>query len=547
MADDVGRVTRSLRVASPGVPSAPAPAQPSQALPAVSYDQWGPRDGQGFRQLMRGTTIGEPLSLRMPTQTRPPRRFPFTYSVDEVLRDPARARAFVEDYFSSEAPFFRLARDERTGLAIDGVNLDPVTREPASQRSWTVPSKECLDLALLVKILERDPLALRLVPGDAQAEVLRLLERKITTYERFARDYPGYGGFMPWVVINADGSVAPSNEYWERHVPALDNGEWAFVLLGVEHALREQGHTALADRYRAFNQRLAGNVRRVFFDEEVNAVRDQTRVTNNRDPSVAYEGYPYGFIRAEHGVHEGAMMLHYMALHADPPLSRTQVDRMWAQTRMERLEHQDGTTWQGFWGSSHEEWEFAIMPKRDLPEYRDLFRIRQEIRTHDANRRGNPGFGASINSPIDGYAIDHGIPSIAREPVTSYPFYALYGVFPVLLEQSGRDGGREGLAWLLNGLRARNAVTSIGGGEAVTNDGTRSTPMKTVDGTFLNLLALTGGLEDTMRRTMQANGTYDRYQATLRGEYQEAFGTTPLREPSSMARPSVPVPWTDPE
>ena len=542
MADDVGRVTRSPRVVPGPFESSTAPP-PERALAAVSEE---PR-ADGWRQLMRGTVAMQGPRLAPPaSRAAPTGRFPFTYSVDEVLRDPARARAFVEDYFSAEAPFFRLARDERTGLAVDGVNLDPATREPASQRSWTVPAKECLDLALLVKVLEGDPLAARLMPGDARAQVLGILERKVATYERFAREYPGYGGFMPWVVLNDDGSVAPSDSYWQRHVPALDNGEWAFVLLGVEHALREQGHTALADRYRAFNDLLASNVRRVFFDESVNAVRDQTRVSNNRDANVAYEGYPYGYIRAEHGVHEGAMMLHYMSLYARPPLSQTQVERMWAQTRMERVEHEDGTTWQGFWGSSHEEWEFAIMPKRDLPEYRDLFRIRQQIRTNDAVRRALPGFGASINAPTGGYAIDHGIPSIAREHVTDYPFYALYGVFPVLLEQSGRDSGREGLAWLLNGLRARNAVTSIGGGEAVTNDGRQSVPMKTVDGTFLNLLALTGGFASTMRARLQADGTYDAYQATLRNEYAEAFAGPPLREPRSIAPPAVAVPWTEP-
>ncbi|HSI06744.1 MAG TPA: hypothetical protein VLC93_19800, partial [Myxococcota bacterium] len=101
------------------------------------------------------------------------------------------------------------------------------------------------------------------------------------------------------------------------------------------------------------------------------------------------------------------------------------------------------------------------------------------------------------------------------------------------------------LAWLLYGLRARHAVTSIGGGEAVTNDGRQSVPMKTVDGTFLNLLALTGGFESTMRDRMRADGTYDGYQSILRGEYREAFGDQALREPRGIAPPGVSVPMRD--
>lgn len=482
-------------------------------------------------------------------------RFPFNHTVDSVLRDPAAAKAFVNDYLDHEAPFFAKARDAKTGLAFDGVDLDPKTLELSGYRRLTATSKECTDVAVMAKMLTGHPLASRLIgSGDVRAEVLAILGRKIDSYERFDREYPGYGGFMPWIRIGADGSLGPANEHWEHNVPSLDNGEWMFTLLALEHVLRQQGETVLADRYKAWNERLARSVRRVFWDEEKRAVRVQAKISDIRDPNATYESHTGdAFIRGPHGVHEGAMILHYMSLYANPGLSPEDVKHLWSETRMEPVEHKHGTTWQGYWGSPHEEWEFAIMPKRDQPEWAQLFRIRQKIRTQDAVERHKPGFGASINAPVSGpqestsvpYAGDHGIPSIAYSTTTDYPFYAIYGVFTLLLEQADSPVHREGVAWLLNTLRAREAVTSMGAGESVNNDGTRSAPLKTIDGSHLNWLGLMGGLCDEVRDRMKADGTYDQYQAILREEYRETF-PNPLNEPSGFAAPQVSVPWQPP-
>ncbi len=481
-------------------------------------------------------------------------RFPFNHAIEDVLASPEAARRFVEDYFDHEAPFFQIARDFKTGLAFDGVDLDPKTGKLSGFRRMTATSKECTDVAVITKVLTGDPLAARLVGKgvDARAAVLEILAKKVDSYERFDREYPGYGGFMPWIKIGADGSLGPADKHWESNVPSLDNGEWLFTLLAVEHVLRQQGETALADRYKAWNEKLARNVKRVFWDEEKQAVRVQAKISDIRDPNATYASHDGdAFIRGQHGVHEGAMILHYMALYASPGLTEAQVKHMWSETKMNLVEHKHGTTWQGYWGSPHEEWEFLIMPKRDQEEWAALSRIRQKLRLLDAVERGKPGLGASINAPDSGpqegaivpYAGDHGIPSIAYSTVTDYPFYAVYGVFTVLLEQSGTPEHREGLAWLLNMMRARGAVTAMGAGESVNNDGTKAAPMKTIDGSFLNWLGLMGGVQDEMRARMKADGTYDKYQAILREEYRETFGDMKLEEPPDFVAPRVSVPW----
>ena len=55
-----------------------------------------------------------------------------------------------------------------------------------------------------------------------EEEAVSLLERKIKTYEKFDQDYPGYGGFLPWVAVN-NGVVTPTWD-WTDGVPSLDNG-----------------------------------------------------------------------------------------------------------------------------------------------------------------------------------------------------------------------------------------------------------------------------------------------------------------------------------
>lgn len=55
-----------------------------------------------------------------------------------------------------------------------------------------------------------------------KTEALDMLKKKIATYEKFASDYPGYGGFLPWVSVTKLG-VTPTWD-WTTGVPSLDNG-----------------------------------------------------------------------------------------------------------------------------------------------------------------------------------------------------------------------------------------------------------------------------------------------------------------------------------
>ena len=121
--------------------------------------------------------------------------------------------------------------------------------------NFSAASKESLHLGVLSKAIEGNKnaglfvcsyqchqqqlsfdecAALAFVNGSKIA--MELLDRKMDSLWAFAKNSPGYGGFLPWFTVD-NGLVAPLTS-WELRVPALDNGEMIFGLLGCIQALR---------------------------------------------------------------------------------------------------------------------------------------------------------------------------------------------------------------------------------------------------------------------------------------------------------------------
>ncbi|MEW6278773.1 MAG: hypothetical protein AB1758_09140 [Candidatus Eremiobacterota bacterium] len=452
---------------------------------------------------------------------------PFTRqtTLERVLADPDR---FLDDYVRHEAPFFRIARHPQSALTCDGWDLDPRTGQPVKPRYWSAPSKECLDVALLVKAVEQDRRALMLVSREEAVEILR---RKLQSYLDYHRRYPLAGGWMPWYYGGHQADPAPG---WEGNLPGLDNGEWVFALLVAEKVLRDRGYVELARGYREFLDLLETTAVPVFYDFEVGLVRGDVALSPDgyrTDPGRA------SHLTGEHGVHEGLMFVMFVTLFGRG-LPEDAPGRIWAATRMVRVEHPVATTWQGFWGSAHESWAYLFLPYRDLPEYRELFRLREIIRTRNAAQRGYCGLHASIHDPVTmQYVSNCGIEGIGTQPIKYNHALALYGAFPVLLADR-----RAGAAWLYNMLDAPRMLGPLGGGESISNDGRHFAPVKTIDGTFPILLAAMGGLEKETAAMLKERGLYQQFCEILREEYREAFGDAPLRCEADFALPPHPVP-----
>ncbi|MBS2035043.1 hypothetical protein JST97_08640 [bacterium] len=466
------------------------------------------------------------------------------YTTAEILNDEARAQSFQDEFLKSEANYFEACHDPRSGLVYDGVNLNAQTGQVESPRNWSAPSKECLDLGLCIKALKGDPKAVEVVGrGDAAAAkqaALQLLEKKMAAYQEFQQQNPGYAGFLPWYHIHSD-KVVPDGD-WVGKIPGLDNGEWMWTMLTAEKALREAGAEQLAGKYQAYNQMLMDNVARVFYDPKGVACRGDVRIQNPSDPNTGYEAlHPGAFMTGEHGVHEGCMLIHYLSLFGKG-LPDGAVDQIWDDIRMKRVETKHGSTWQGFWGSAHESWAYLFLPFRDHKGYRDLFRIREEVRVNNAVQRGYPGLATSTNGPRGGYLSDAGIEGVGSQPVHSNDTFAVYGCFPLLLEFAQKTGpGHFGLAWLHNMLTAPRMQGPMGAGESASNDGEAFSPMKTTDGTHPMLLGMMGGLEAETTAVLKEKGVYDQFMARIDSEYRETFGSKPLREPKGFVAPRAHV------
>lgn len=473
----------------------------------------------------------------MKVENRPSFCFADRFSRQEILQDPQRAEQFRDQFVASEAGYFQLCHDPSTGLVYDGVDLDARTGRVEKMRNWSAPSKECLDLGVLLKSLTGNAEAQRLVaPGKA----LELLEKKLDSYQDFQGENPGYAGFLPWYYIRNGGIEATPD--WYGKIPGLDNGEWMWTMLLTEKVLRDGGHTQLAERYAAYNQGLIDNVTRVFYDPQGVACRGDVRIHDPKDPNTGYEALnPGSFMTGEHGVHEGCMLIHFLTLFGKdlPPGA---AERIWDDIEMVRVETPAATTWQGFWGSAHESWAWLFLPFRDHAGYRDLHRLREQVRTQNAVERGYPGLATSTNGPRGGYLSAAGIEGVGSQPVTANDTFAVYGVFPLMLEYAQHVGpGNLALAWLHNMLSAPRMQGPLGAGESGTNDGQAFSAMKTTDGTHPTLLGMMGGLEKEMADLLREKGKYDDFMQRIDQEYREAFAR-PLHDRLPALAPQARVP-----
>lgn len=476
--------------------------------------------------------------------------FASVYDQTELLADPLAAREFLERFVDGESFFVREVRDDRSGLILDGINLDPMTGRRLSNRAYSAPSKECLDLAVLIKVIEKDTWAVRLMQPEL---ALQLLHKKIEAYEAFQRKYPGYAGFLPWYDLQSAAVPRLSDKipaldiqpmaFWSGKIPGLDNGEWMWSMLAVEHVLRREGHKQLAQRYAAYNQKLKANVARVFFDPQLVACRGDVRISDMGSDRASYAPLnPGAVMTGEHGVHEGCMLIHYLTLFGQG-LPAGAADRIWANITMKRVETEFGTTWQGFWGSAHESWAYLFLPFRDHPGYRQLHRLREKIRCNNAVKRSYPGFATSANGPEGRYLAAAGIEGIGSQPIEANHAFAVYGVFPMMLEFSGPDHSEPAyqVAWLHNMLLAPRMQGPLGAGECALNNGTAFAACKTADGTLPTLLGLMGGLEREMAEALRQSGHYHQFYSRIDAEYQESF-SAPLRDTSEFVAPQIQAP-----
>lgn len=153
-----------------------------------------------------------------------------------MMKDKAARDKFIGHYMQGEADFLELAGlNHNLAVSYDGHQLHIDTGTLTAQgHTFSAASKESLHWAVMLKVLEDDP---RAAPFGSEFSTLRVLDRKMQSYEGFNEKYPGYGWFLPWYSAVND-TMAPTWD-WGNRVPSLDNGQLFWAAYSVLFRLKE--------------------------------------------------------------------------------------------------------------------------------------------------------------------------------------------------------------------------------------------------------------------------------------------------------------------
>jgi hypothetical protein len=384
----------------------------------------------------------------------------FAINISEVTQPLAPEQVIQDDNYINElllkeSNFFTLgiAVNDSTYLTQDGVFLNSISLQPVGKASpFSAASKESLHLNLLAKVVLNDDRAQQLLFGldtdNAVIRALSILEEKVTTYEQFDAVYPAFGGFLPWFISEnrGDGVSMYPLSGWEDSMPALDNGQLAWSIFLVYHSLYKMGYEAIASRYEQRFNKMATNVKTLFFDTQRNVISGISQFTDssgNPDSSLPPEQLIY--IKDSYALtdsFEGELMAVFMALFS-PDLSEIQKQQLWANkfvnTRNYAATTGDTlTVIEGWAFSSHEQWKFLILPYLDNKISRDLFLNGEKVRADYSNENQFRGFFASVNTPANTYESLLGIQAVASQMGVKNTTLAPYATFPMLLADQNR-------------------------------------------------------------------------------------------------------------
>ncbi|MBI4971211.1 MAG: 6-phosphogluconolactonase, partial [Candidatus Omnitrophica bacterium] len=482
-------------------------------------------------------------------------RFAPEFKAEDLIGKKELADAYLRKLLYWEGQFHQpgIAYNAGSGLTYDGHSIDFETGElRGGPRNWSAASKESLQVALaaLAVLGEDDRVKLFMSPDNlakAEARAVDILTKKITSYEKFSRTYPGFGGFLPWFLVS-DGGMQPTRD-WQDRVPALDNGQLAWSLYAAYHALDAKGHKDLAARYKTRFDMMAQNAVTMFY-EGGGKIRGEVKIKNvNAAPSQENYLSNTNFLADPY---EGELFTFFITLFGRWKDAK-EADKVWANQRP-NLKPSDFktpqgrlTTLKGFWFSSHEMWKYLILPYTDDPTVRQIFENGERARTWNSALNKIPGLFASAHDVVTGnqnpaYLAESGIPELALQPVKNKKVVAPYAVFPVML--AGPSG--IALAWLDVMLKGPKMQSRFGTVESASVDGNAIAPLLTWDGKMTTVLAALGGIHAQIAKALKADGKYDAFRQILKREYGSVFPAV-AKNDIPFASPTASIPEAMPD
>jgi len=492
-------------------------------------------------------------------------RFALSYTLEELWDNPTLQDQFLDDVMYWEGNFAKnyVGLNVHAGLTYDGHGLNYTTGELGQGllHYWSAASKESIHLMMLAKALQGNTKALRFIcnnctsTDDSLQYTLQIITNKITSYENWNTNFPGFGGFLPWFDVTDEGCVP--NSGWTNQVPGLDNGEMVWGIRAVAYELDLIGQTDLAQRYTDYWNLLVSNAMMVFYAGE-GRIRAVTLI---HDTSVApypgnyYENVPCGRNCYLNDPYEGELMAFFMDLYGDWSGIETQREDLWKFKRLKlksvnyELNTDKGTTsitvQKGWWFSAHEQWKYLELPYFDSEINKRVFFNGERARTWNSASMLYAGMFASVTDvspPGDedpAYLSAAGIPSIAFQPVSKFTTVTPYSTFPLFLTGNQTVA----LTWYLLMLQGPSMQTQFGSTESCNTTGTAISPVLTWDSKITTLCGMLGGISDITREILKQDGKYDEFVWRVNYEWNRVFGDGLQGEDLDFAVPSVTIPY----
>jgi len=472
------------------------------------------------------------IALLALTATSEKCRFAPDYTQAQLALNVTAREEYLEQVMHWEGKFMQdgVGFNLAAGITYDGHPLNFTTGELYdTPHLFTASSKECIQVALLAHIINQNPLAQLLIskdPAEARETAVKILTNKITSYEKFNKTYPGFGGHIPWVSVNGTGMWLLKG--WENRVPGLDNGELIWSMVAVIEALKLQNLTDLATRYQNYLDLMTSTAAMIFYAGN-GRIRDVTKIKDiyaapypenygddgKGDLNDPYEGELFAFWLVEFG-----------------GLKQADIDMIWENhlPNIVSVEYKTPlgpiTVERGWEYSSHEKWKFLMMPYQDVDLMKRLYANGEKVRTWDSYLNNIPGMFAAINDvstneTIPGY-IGCGIPAVAIAKNTRRDVITGYGIYPLFLIESQKINA---LLWFDNYLKGPKMQNQFGATEAVSINGTMISSLTTWDSKMTTVLGMLGGVVDLNRKFMQESGVYDNFVATVQSLWSQKFST----------------------
>jgi len=493
-------------------------------------------------------------------------RFANKFNQQDLLKDEKIRNKFIDTIIFREGKFHQhgIGYNAKSGMTYDGRRLDFDTGLPANLQFWTASSKEALHIHMISLALEGNERALLFFHSancnfdleyckrtlnrvQVEEELLNILSKKMDSYEKFNKEYPGFGGHLPWVFVNDNGFERATD--WQSSTPSLDNGELAMAIYGLLPVLREKGHYQLLKRYQNWFNLMARSAKYVFYEGNGNirTVSIIKNVTSPPHPNNYETPNPCGHPCYLDDPYEGELFVWLLEFFGG--ISQSEADKIWIKKR-KRLESvnyitENGdkiTCQRGHWFSSHEQWKYLTMPYLDVPINRRIYINGEKARTWNSFEKRIPGMFASVGNVThpNGIGVSYlsalGIQELAFEKVVYNHVVTPYATFPVFLANQ-----RIGLIWYHNHLLGSKMQNIFGNTESITVNGDRICPLVTWDSKITTVLAMLGGAGHLAGRQLKYDQKYESFCKRVNDEWSRVF-TDIKGEELDYALPSVQLP-----